>query len=55
MAEIIINRGSEQIDLFSLVPFVTVTKAEHSVQLMSTDRITISIVSVQPMVFYLGD
>ena len=55
MGEIIIYRGSQQIDLFSLIPFVTVTKAEHVQDLLSTDRITLSIASSQPMLFYLGD
>ena len=55
MGEIIIHRGSQQIDLFSLIPFVTVTKAEHVQDLLSTDRITLSIASSQPMLFYLGD
>lgn len=55
MGEIVIHRGSQQIDLFSLIPFVTVTKAEHVQDLLSTDRITLSIASSQPMLFYLGD
>ena len=55
MGEIVINRGAQKIDLFSLIPFVTVTKAEHVQDLLSTDRITLSIASSQPMLFYLGD
>ena len=55
MGEIVIHRGAQKIDLFSLIPFVTVTKAEHVQDLLSTDRITLSIASSQPMLFYLGD
>ena len=55
MGEIVIHRGTQKIDLFSLSPFVTVTKAEHVQELLSLDRINISISSSQPLTFFLSD
>ncbi|TDX83995.1 coiled-coil domain-containing protein [Epilithonimonas xixisoli] len=55
MGEIVINRGSQKIDLLSLIPFVTVTNANHIQEILSADRIEITIETVNPMLFYLGD
>jgi len=55
MGEIIIHRGLETIDLFSLIPFCTVTNANHVQDLLSVDRLEITLESTNPMVFYLGD
>ena len=55
MGEIVIHRGSQKIDLFSLIPFCTVTNATHSQELLSVDKVEITIECVQPMMFYLGD
>lgn len=55
MGEIVIHRGNQKIDLLSLIPFVTVTNANHVQEMLSVDKIEISLESTAPMVFFMGD
>lgn len=55
MGDIVVHRGDQNINLFSLLPFRTITKAEHVQELLSLDRLNINIESSNPIEFFIGD
>ncbi|MGL6039081.1 MAG: hypothetical protein ACRC0E_09395 [Soonwooa sp.] len=55
MGEIVVHQKNKDLSLNSLDPFISVLKAEHVQNLLSVDRLEISIASTSPITFYIGD
>ncbi|MGX9985825.1 phage tail spike protein [Soonwooa purpurea] len=55
MGEIVVNQKGTELSLNALSPLSSIVKAEHVQELMSLDRLEISIQSNAPIQFYIGD
>ncbi|GEM_PF-557066 len=55
MTELIVHQAGGDLDLNRPIPLTYVTKAEFNQQLLSSDRITVSVQCTEPITFNIGD